>query len=334
MPEVSVIIPVYNSGKYLKRTLESVINQTFKDFEVLCVNDCSTDNSLEILEEFAKQDKRIKIINNTKNIGSALSRNAGIDNARGEYIYFLDSDDYIEQKYLECMVEKIEQENCDIVLNLSVIQETNGTQKPYQHPSMPEIQPDGQYIDNIAVIHDAPCFIWARLYRKSFLNDNNLRFLDIHATDDVVFNAIVDMYCDKTFVFYGEKYHYTVNYTSVTGVAKTVDDRDLQHIKAHSMIYDYLKKQGKLDGRLKLFRVYPFMKVDSEEKFDYYKKFFEKIEADFHKNEDIYNEMEKFFAYSLLNTATYDEYLKNYNKIVTIGFLRQKKNSLPLIGKW
>lgn len=333
MIKVSVVIPVYNAGKYLERTLECVINQTFKDFEVLCINDCSTDNSVELLEEFAKKDYRIKIINNEKNLGAALTRNVGIDNARGEYIYFLDSDDYIEQKYLECMVEKIEQENCDIVLNMSIQSESNGTVSQFHHPSMPQIKPAGEYLDKITTIHDAPCFIWARMYRKLFLNDNNLRFLDIHATDDVVFNAIVDMYCDKTFVFYGEKYHYTVNDTSVTGVAKTVDDRDLQHIKAHSMIYDYLKERRKLDDRLKLFRVYPFMKVDSEEKFDYYKKFFEKIEADFHKNEDIYNEMEKFFAYSLLNTKTYDEYLKNYNKIVTIGFLRQKKNSLPLMGK-
>jgi len=333
MPKLSVIIPVYNSVKYLKKTLNSLINQTFKDFEVLCVNDCSTDNSLEILKEFSKQDKRITILNNEKNLGAALSRNVGIDKARGEYIYFLDADDYIDEKYLECMTEKIEREKCNIVLNMSIQSESNGTISQFHHPSMPIINADGEYLDKITTIHDAPCFIWARLYRKSFLNEYNLRFLDIHATDDVVFNAITSMYCDKTFVFYGEKYHYTVNNTSVTGVAKTVDDRDLQHIKAHSMIYDFLKWHHKLDNLLKLFRVYPFMKVDSEEKFDYYKKFFEKIEVDFHKNEDIYNEMEKFFAYSLLNTATYDEYLKNYNKVVTIGFLRQKKNSLPLMGK-
>lgn len=325
MPKTSVIIPVYNSEKYITRTLNSILNQTFQDFELICINDCSVDNSLKILEEFAKKDNRIKVINNEKNLGAALSRNIGIDIAKGEYIYFLDADDYIDEKYLECMIDKIEQEKCDIILNLAVINETNGNSTAYNHPSMPKINPNGEYLDKITTIHDAPCFIWARIYRKSFLNKHNLRFLDIHATDDVVFNAIVDMYVDKTFVFYGEKYHYTVNNTSVTGVAKSVDDRDLQHIKAHSMIYDYLKENNKLDDKLKLFRVYPFMKVDSEEKFDFYKKFFEKIEGDFHKNENIYNDMEKFFAYSLLNTSTYEEYLRNYNKIVTIGFLRKKK---------
>jgi len=325
MVKLSVIIPVYNGDKYIANGLDSLLNQTFKDFEVICINDCSTDNSFKILKEYALKDNRIIIINNEKNLGAALTRNVGINRAKGEYIYFLDADDYIDEKYLECMVQKIEQEKCDVVLNLSILNETNGNSFPYKHPSMPEINPDGEYLDKITTIHDAPCFIWARIYRKSFLNENKLRFLDIHATDDVVFNAIVDMYVDKTFVFYGEKYHYTVNNTGVTGTAKTVDDRDLQHIKAHSMIYDYLKEHNKLDDRLKLFRVYPFMKVDTEEKFEYYKKFFEKIEPDFHKNEDIYNDMEKFFAYSLLNTSSYEEYLKNYNKVVTIGFLRRKR---------
>ena len=323
MRKISIIIPVYNAGKYINKTLKSVINQTFKDFEVICINDQSKDNSLEILEKFAKQDDRIKIVNNKKNLGAALTRNVGIDIAQGEYIYFLDADDYFDEKYLECMLEKIEQENCNIVLNMSIQSESNGTVSQFHHPSMPKINPDGEYLDKITTIHDAPCFIWARIYRKAFLDKYNLRFQDIHATDDVVFNAIVDMYVDKTFVFYGEKYHYTVNNTSVTGVAKSVDDRDLQHIKAHSMIYDYLKEHNKYDDRLKLFRVCPFMKVDTDEKFGFYKKFFEKIESDFHKNESIYNDMEKYFAASILNTSTYEEYLKIYNKIVTIGFLRR-----------
>lgn len=324
MKRVSVIIPVYNAGEYLKRTLESILNQTFKDFEVICINDCSTDNSLEILEEFAEKDNRIRIINNEKNLGAALTRNVGIDNAQGTYIYFLDADDYTDEKYLECMLEKIKQENCDIVLNLSIINEANSNATAYKHPSMPKISPNGEYLDKITTIHDAPCFIWARMYRKTLLDEYNLRFIDTHA-DDVVFNAITTLYTDKTFIFYGANYHYTIHNSGMVGQAETTSTKDLNHIKAHSLIYDYLKEHNKLDDRLKLFRVYPFMKVDTEEKFNFYKMFLEKIEEDFHKNESIYNDMEKFFAYSILNTPTYEEYLKNYNKSVTIGFLRRKK---------
>ena len=325
MTKISVIIPVYNADKYISRCLDSLINQTFQDFEVICVNDKSNDNTANILEEYSKKDIRIKIINNVCNMGSALTRNAGLDVAVGDYIYFIDADDYIDEKYLEGMLEKIEQTNCDIVLNYSIESESGGTISHYHHPTMPEVKPEGIFLDGISATHDAPCFLWARLYRKSFLDKHNLRFLDIRATEDVVFNAVVNMFCDKTYVFYGAKYHYTVNKDSVTGVAKSDNERDFLHIKAHSYIYDYLKEHNRLDKRLKLFRVYPFMKVDTEEKFNYYKKFFEKIEADFHKNENIYNEMEKYFAYSLLNSSSYEEYLKNYNKIVTIGFIKQGK---------
>lgn len=325
MTKLSVIIPVYNAEKYIGKCLTSVINQTYKDFEIICINDVSKDNSLKILEEFANKDNRIKIINNKQNKGAALTRNVGLDNANGEYIYFIDADDYIDEKYIECMVNAIKEANTDIALNVSIQSECNDNISQFHHPSMPQISDDGEYFDKITTIHDAPCFIWARIYKKSFLDKYNLRFLDINATDDVVFNAITSMYCDKTFVFYGETYHYTVNNTSVTGSAKSEDNRDLQHIKAHYLIYKYLKEHNILDYRLKLFRVYPFMTVNTKEKFDYYKMFFETIENDYKTNIEQYNDMEKYFADSIFKSSNYDEYLQNYNKIVTIGYLRRKK---------
>lgn len=321
---ISVIIPVYNAEKYLSRCLNSLISQTFKDFEVICINDKSSDNSLEILKEFSKKDGRIKVIDNEKNLGAAFTRNAGMDIAKGKYIYFIDADDYIDEKYLECMVQKIEQKDCDVVLNLSIYSESNGNSAEYKHPSVPEINIEGEFIDKITNINDFPGVLWARLYKKSFLNEHNLRFFDICVAEDFAFNTIVNMYADKTFVFYGAIYHYVVNDSSLIGTAKRINDIDLQHIKAHLMIYDYLKEHAILDDRLKLFRVYPFLKVDSSGKFDLYKKFFEKIEEDFHQNENIYNEMEKYFAYSILNSSSYEKYLKNYNKVVTMGFLRRK----------
>lgn len=222
------------------------------------------------------------------------------------------------------MVQKIEQENCDIVLNLSINNETGTNSIEYKHPSMPKINFNGEYLDKITTIHDAPCFIWARIYKKTFLNKYHLRFIDTHA-DDVVFNTITSIFTPNTFVFYGGKYHYTNNDCGMTNSVNKLGTKDIEHIKAHSIIYDYLKEHNKLNERLKLFRVYPFIKVDTEEKFDFYKKFFEKIKIDFQRNENIYNEIERYFAYSLLNSSCYDEYIQEYNKIVTIGFLRRKK---------
>ena len=284
-PKISVIVPVYNAEKYLDKTLSSIVHQTFRKIEIICINDQSTDRSLEILKKFAKEDLRIKIINNTQHLGVAFTRNAGLDIARGEYIYFIDADDSIDEDYLECMAKQAETANCDIILNISILTESNGIVSPFHYPSMPPIHPKGEYLDNLTVIHDAPCFIWARMYKKSFLAAHHLRFLDTYA-EDVVFNAITTMYADRTFVFYGKNYHYTVTEESMTGRIHKRGTQDLEHIKAHSMIYDYLKEHNKLNNQLKLFRVYPFMKVDSQEKFDFYKQFFAKIEADFHQNEN------------------------------------------------
>ena len=94
MPKVSVIIPVYNTEKYLKKCLDSVCNQTLSDIEIICIDDCSTDNSLNILKEYTLKDNRIKLIEFKENKGAAVARNTGIDEAKGEYIGFIDSDDY------------------------------------------------------------------------------------------------------------------------------------------------------------------------------------------------------------------------------------------------
>ena len=100
MVKISVVIPVYNVEKYLEQCLDSVIAQSFEDIEVICVNDGSTDSSLEILKRYADNDSRIKIISQ-KNKGAGAARNVGIENAAGEYVYFMDSDDYLNADAFE-----------------------------------------------------------------------------------------------------------------------------------------------------------------------------------------------------------------------------------------
>ena len=100
MPEISVVIPFYNVQKYLKQCLDSVVNQTFNDIEIICIDDGSSDSSLDILNEYAKKDDRFKILTQ-ENKGPSYTRNRGIDTAQGKYLYFMDSDDYIEPESLE-----------------------------------------------------------------------------------------------------------------------------------------------------------------------------------------------------------------------------------------
>lgn len=106
MDKISVIIPVYNTEKYLKRCLDSIINQTFKNLEIIIVDDGSTDSSPQICDNYAESDDRIRVIHKT-NGGLSSARNAGIDIATGIYISFIDSDDYIDIKYFEILYSNI-----------------------------------------------------------------------------------------------------------------------------------------------------------------------------------------------------------------------------------
>lgn len=112
MPKITVIIPVYNTAKYLREAIDSILNQTFKEIEVIAINDGSTDNCLDILNEYALNDNRVKVYSQ-ENKGLSLTRNFGLDNSRGDYIYFFDSDDILLPLALEELYNKCEKDNLD-----------------------------------------------------------------------------------------------------------------------------------------------------------------------------------------------------------------------------
>lgn len=114
-PKVSVIVPIYNVEQYIHRCLNSIINQTMKEIEIILIDDKSTDNSPQICDEYALKDRRIKVIHKSKNEGLGMTRNAGIEIATGKYITFCDSDDWIDQKFYEIMYHQAENENLDAV---------------------------------------------------------------------------------------------------------------------------------------------------------------------------------------------------------------------------
>lgn len=126
--KISVIIPVYNVEKYLKRCIESVINQTIKDLEIILVDDGSTDSSGKICDEYAKKDKRIKVIHK-ENGGLSDARNAGLDICTGEFVGFVDSDDYVELNMFECLYNDCIINNCDIVFSNKILELDTGNKK-------------------------------------------------------------------------------------------------------------------------------------------------------------------------------------------------------------
>jgi glycosyltransferase involved in cell wall biosynthesis len=116
MPKISVIVPVYNAEEYLDRCIESIVNQTFADFECILVDDCSKDKSYEICEEIAKKDSRFIAIHRTQNGGNAKTRRTGLDVAKGEFVVHIDNDDWIELNALELLIQKQKETDADIVV--------------------------------------------------------------------------------------------------------------------------------------------------------------------------------------------------------------------------
>lgn len=114
-PKISIIIPVYNVEKYLRECLDSCVNQTLEDIEIICVDDCSPDNSIKILEEYQQKDSRIKILRHETNKNLGAARNTGLANATGEYIWFVDSDDYIDTKACQILYDTIKEFDVDML---------------------------------------------------------------------------------------------------------------------------------------------------------------------------------------------------------------------------
>ena len=190
--KVSVIVPVFNVEEYLSTSLDSILNQTLKDIEIICINDGSTDASLDILENYAKKDARIKIISK-KNEGQGIARNIGLDNAQGEFIAFVDSDDFIKEDMLEKSYKKSVSKNLDLVMYKvsSFDNETHEINDNLWYYSLKCFDGFEKEIfnnsDTKKFTHLISVTPFNKLYKRSFIEKNNIRFPDKYIFEDEVF---------------------------------------------------------------------------------------------------------------------------------------------------
>ena len=248
---ISVIIPVYNVEKYLRKCLESVINQTYKDIEIVCVNDGSTDGSLAILNEYAQKDDRIKVINKN-NGGLSSARNSGLDSANGEYCYFVDSDDWIELNTLEKLVNIIEKNDVETVVHSIVnIPENNlciGMSNSVQRWFDKKIKPNGVYNIPIEINKDIPSIAWNKLYKMNIINKYHCRFPEGLINEDELFLWTYMIHCKKYYFLNEVLYNYFRRTDSIMGTRdnspKILDILDIQEkiyeaVKRYKNIEDY-----------------------------------------------------------------------------------------------
>ena len=251
--KVSVIMPVYNVEDYLEQCLDSVVNQTLQEIEIICVDDGSTDRSGEILEEYAARDTRIKVLHQ-QNQYAGCARNLGLDNAVGKYVICWDSDDFFDLQALEKMYAKAEEDQAEMVVcggnrmdNESGVCYTSGVY--VEKKMLPEVRPFSkqdipQYIFNFTT--NVP---WNKLYLKEFVEKHQLRYQPLRQANDVYFAQMALFLCERITVVDEPLVTYRMNNNgSLTGKASEARfcTRD-----AFETVWEELNKCPEFEGAIR-----------------------------------------------------------------------------------
>lgn len=299
MTKLSIIVPVYNVEKYLPKCLESLIKQTLKDIEIICVNDGSMDNSLAILKEFASKDSRIRIIDN-QHQGVAKTRNTGIEQSTGEYIGFVDSDDYIDIDFFEKLYNSATKSNSDIAI-ASILKHKNFfniyNAKYTKEETAITIQ------DKIKLCEDKKHFFfyaWNKIYHSGFIKENNIKFSEGQIYEDVMFAIKALYYSNKIISVYGTKYHYIEHENSLTKYKDKTGEKEHDLIKAYSELQEFCNSKN----------------IEIPERLNYYTKENFGFILNLYKGKY----QSKIQLFNIFTIATISNYSETRNLITILGF--------------
>ncbi|MDF7671501.1 glycosyltransferase family 2 protein [Orbaceae bacterium ESL0721] len=339
-PLVSVLLTIYNVDKYLAECLDSILSQSYKNLEIVCVDNGSPDKCGEILKHYQKIDNRIKIVTLAENRKLCGGRNVSLDNATGDFICFVDPDDWIEKNYIQSMVDKIEQFDPDgnkynLVINYNAINymlDENKEKITILHDYLDGIgksigkSRDGSYYDynkDPRIELDIP--MWGRLYRKTFLDQYPMRFLEGLQIDNLPYTINLSIHL-KHFYLLTEKNNnrYWRRMITINGaLTETVLYKNYEGAQVLDSLYSYLKKH---DFTNKVKVVYePFFNtcfpyhIDKPRYYLSYKALMLKMEDDIKSNPHLYNDKDLLLCDLLIYSNGYFDFSERYIK------LREKK---------
>ena len=211
-PLISVVIPIYNVQDYLPECLDSVINQSYKNLEIICIDDGSPDNSGKIADEYAEKDKRIKVIHR-KNGGLGSARNTGIEFSTGDYIAFLDSDDFISKDFYKNLMSACD--NDDIVMTTNIVH--------YYSKNKQAVKIKKYKNKKELILDSGVC--WNKIYRREFLINNDIKFFPkTNLIEDNYFSVKVYLLAKSIKIIDNSVYYYRINPNSVTHSSLTNKD--------------------------------------------------------------------------------------------------------------
>jgi glycosyltransferase involved in cell wall biosynthesis len=263
---ITIAVAVYNTEKYLKDCMDSVVSQTYQNLEIICVNDCSTDKSLEILEEYAAKDRRIKIITNAQNSGLGVTRNVGMDAAHGEYILFIDSDDWLDLTTCEKLISKAKENDYDVVFYSAY--KVNGDEKK-EWKQFCDVAYPLSVEDRKALLRKTRPHTWSKLWKLEFIMKKGIRFPDFRKSQDQKPHWMVCLLAEKV-AFERECLYYYRTHTAQ--VIQCTDKRLILAVDVYNDIEEYLKRE-------KVY--YLYKKEFLQKKFEHYDYVFFNINVQF-----------------------------------------------------
>ena len=236
--KISVIIPIYNVKKFLEKCLTSVVNQTYKNLEIILINDGSTDNSLDICNEFVKKDERIKLINK-ENEGLSAARNTGLKLATGEYIGFIDSDDWIDLDFYEKLYNAIEKNQADIAC--ASIERVGQFVKKFRVHYLEEKITEN-FKENLKICnYPKNSYVWNKLYKAELVK--NTFFKEGVYFEDVIWTSKILEKSSKIVAVPNIKYYYFKNKFSIVK-SKSTPKKQKDLYDSHKYMVNFLIKHG------------------------------------------------------------------------------------------
>lgn len=340
-PKISLVVPVYNVENYIEKCLDSIINQSLANIEIICINDGSTDNSLEILNSYAKDDDRIKIFT-FENKGLGPSRNRGIDRANGEYIAFVDSDDWLKLTFCEEIYKTASKTNSDIVL-FNAIEEYNDYKKKRIYFSKDLINDDNFIFDfrwNSDIILNSYFTAWSKLHRTEFLKENNIRFPN-SLFEDMEFQ--VESYLKANVMSYNSNIFYHYRKQNPTSIMNSLRGEDcycifdivnnIENELKNNEVWNVLKPKF-IRFKINQFKE-KFSNVSNEFKESYFKimkKELLNMDVSLLNLQNLPPYLSRFYIFTL-NSNNYAEYEK-FNKSISsnIKYINKKKLDNKIIN--
>ena len=205
---VSIIVPIYNMERYLDKCIHSLVEQTYKNIEILLIDDGSTDKTPAICDEWLNKDSRIKVIHK-KNGGVSSARNIGLKKCTGTYVAFVDSDDYVKKKYIEILLTSAVKNNCEMSIVNMIEKLPDGAEDIYTFSTPTKLLNRHDFLENLYKKRTYRCAIWNKLFLKKIIDDNHIFFReDVYHGEDLFFVVKFAEKCNNFYYEYNENLYY------------------------------------------------------------------------------------------------------------------------------